>query len=96
MSDIHDYVGYIIKTHETLTTNPPIYVYINIITNSLAFKIKYGYKLELQTPEAMKLFGSTKKLIGKTKKREKVPSLEVVQVILVQFNLLDLSVSTKI
>ena len=37
----------------------------------------------------MKLFGSTKKLINKTKKGEKVPSLEVVQVVLVQCNLLD-------
>ena len=26
----------------------------------LKFKIKDGYKLELQTPETMKLFGSTK------------------------------------
>ena len=31
------------------------------------FKIKDGYKLELQTPETMKLFGSTKKLIDKKK-----------------------------
>ena len=37
----------------------------------------------------MKLFGSTKKLINKTKKGGKVPSLEVVQVVLVQCNLLD-------
>ena len=29
------------------------------------FKIKHGYKLELQTPETMKLFGSTKKFIDK-------------------------------
>ena len=29
----------------------------------LVFKIKDGYKLELQTPETIKLFGSTKKLI---------------------------------
>ena len=28
---------------------------------------KDGYKLELQTPETMKLFGSTKKSIDKTK-----------------------------
>ena len=47
------------------------------------FKIKDGYKLELQTPETMKLFGSTKKLIEK-KNGEKVPSLEVVEVVLVQ------------
>ena len=31
----------------------------------------------------MKLFGDTKKLIGKTKDRENVPSLEVVEVVLV-------------
>ena len=53
------------------------------------FKIKDGYKLELQTPETMKLFGSTKKLIDKTKIGEKVPSLEVVEVLFVQFNSVD-------
>ena len=37
----------------------------------------------------MKLPGSTKKLIDKTKNGEKVPSLEVVEVVLVQFNLVD-------
>ena len=53
------------------------------------FKIKDEYKLELQTPETMKLFGSTKKLIDKTKNGENVPSLEVVQVVLFKGNLLD-------
>ena len=53
------------KKHETLTEIPLMHVYINIINNRLVFKIKDGYKLELQTPETMKLFGSTKKLIGK-------------------------------
>ena len=53
------------------------------------FKIKDGYKLELQTPETMKLFSSTKKLIDKTQNRENVPSLEVVEVVLVQCNLVD-------
>ena len=43
------------------------------------FEIKDGYKVELQTPETVKLFGSTKKLTGKTKNRENVPSLEVVE-----------------
>ena len=37
----------------------------------------------------MKLFGSTKKLIDKTKNGEYVQSLEVVVVVLVQFNLVD-------
>ena len=43
-----------------LTTIPPIHVQINIINNRLVFKIKDGYELESQTPETMKLFGSTK------------------------------------
>ena len=37
----------------------------------------------------MKLFGSTKKLIYKTKNGENVPSCEVVEVVLIQCNLLD-------
>ena len=41
-------------------------------------------------PESIKLFGSTKKIIDKTKKNgEKVLSLEVVAVGLVQCNLVD-------
>ena len=51
-------------------------------------KLKYGYKLELQTPETMKLFGSKKKLIDQTKNGENIPSLDVVQVVLVQCNLI--------
>ena len=31
MSDIEDYIEYIIKKHKKLTTIPPIYVYINRI-----------------------------------------------------------------
>ena len=42
------------------------------------FKRKDGYKLELQTPVAMKLFDSTKELIDKTKYGGPVASLEVV------------------
>ena len=71
MSDIQDYIEYIIKKHETLTTIPPIYVYISRVNNRLVFKIQDRYKLELQTPETMKLFGSTKKLIDKIKKKKK-------------------------
>ena len=59
------------------------------INNRSVFKIKGEYKLELQTPETTKLFGNTKKLIDKTKNGEKVPSLEVVQVVLVPCNLVD-------
>ena len=61
VSNIQDYIVYIIKKHETLTTIPPIYVYINRGNNRLVLKIKDAYKLELQTPETMKLFGNTQK-----------------------------------
>ena len=63
VSNIQDYIEYIIKNHETLTTVPPIHVYIN--------RINDGYKLELQMLKAMKLFGSMKNLIDRTKKWRK-------------------------
>ena len=37
----------------------------------------------------MKLFGSTKNLIDKAKNGENVPSLEVVEIVLVQYKLVD-------
>ena len=78
-----------IKKHETLLTNSPIHIYINRINNRLVFKIKDGFKLELQTLETMKVFVSTKKLVYKTNKGENVPSLAVAEVVLVQCNLID-------
>ena len=48
------------------------------------FKIKDGYKLELQTPETMKLFGNTKKLIDKKKN-----GANLVKVVLAQRNLVN-------
>ena len=53
------------------------------------FKIKGGYKLEIQTSETMSLFSSIKKLIGKRKNRENVLSIKLVAVVLVQCNLID-------
>ena len=67
VSDIQDHVDYIIEKHETLTIISPLHVYITRINKRLVFKINDRYKLELQTPETMKLFGSTKKLLDKTK-----------------------------
>ena len=71
VSDIQDYINYIIRKHETLTTNPPIDIYINRINNRLVFKIKYRYSLRLQTPETMKLLGSTKKINRQNKEWRK-------------------------
>ena len=60
VSDIQDHIKLIIKKQEILTTIYRIHVYINRINNKLVFKIKDGYEPELQTPDIMKLFGSTK------------------------------------
>ena len=46
-------------------------------------EMKKRYNFELQTPETMKLFGSTKQLQDKTKNDKNVPSLEVFEVVLV-------------
>ena len=62
VSDIKDYIKYIMKKHETLSANPLIHIYINRINNRLVFRVKDEHKLELQTPESTKLFGSTKKI----------------------------------
>ena len=59
------------------------------INNRLVFKIKDELKLELQMPETMKLFGRAKELIDKTKNGENVQSLAVVELVLVQYNLVD-------
>ena len=87
IADIQDYFEFIIKKHETLTENPPIQIYPNKIKNRIVFKIKTGYKLELLTPETMKLLGSTKKDVDKNKDGEIVPKLESVVVALVHCNL---------
>ena len=64
----------LLKKHKTLSTIPPNNVYINRINNRLVFKIKDGYKLELQAVGTVKLFGSTNKFIDKTKNGEKYKS----------------------
>ena len=87
MSDTKHYIEYIIKKHEILATTSPIHIYINRINNRWVFKIKDGYKLELQT--TFKLFGNTNKLKDKTKKEKNVPNLEVAKVVLFQCSLVD-------
>ena len=86
-----NYIGYIIKKHETLPNNPPIHIYIKRINNKfkLTFKINVGFKLVLQTSEAIKLIGTTKAFIDKTKNGENVRNPEVVEIALVQCNLVN-------
>ena len=87
IDDIKDYFEFIIKKHETLTENLPVQIDPNKIKNRIVFKIKTGYKLELLTPETMRLLGSTKKDVDADKNGEIVPKLESVEVILVHCNL---------
>ena len=84
IADIQDYFEFIIKKHETLTENPPIQIYLNKIKKRIVFKIKTGYKLELLTPETMKLL---KKEVDSDKNSKNVPKLESAEVVLVHCNL---------
>ena len=70
-----------------MTENLPIQIYPNKIKNRIVFKIKIGYKLELLTPETMKLLGNTKKDVDSDRNSENVPKLESVEVVLVHCNL---------
>ena len=70
-----------------MTENPPVEIYPSKIKNRIVFKIKAGYKLELLTPETMRLLGSAKKVVDKDKNGEIVPKLESVEVVLVHCNL---------
>ena len=58
IADIQDYFEFIIKEHEILTENSPVQIYTNKIKHRIVFKIKTEYKLELLSPETMKLLGS--------------------------------------
>ena len=54
MSDIQDYIEYIIKnTKHTNPSNPSIHIYVNRMNKRLVFKINDGLKQESQTPETI-------------------------------------------
>ena len=71
ISDVQDCFEYILKKHGEKTINPSIRICANRIGNRIMFKIKAGYYLELLTPEAIKLLGSTKSKITKNKNGKK-------------------------
>ena len=89
ISEIQDYIEYIIKKHEKIGENAPILIYANTINNRIVFKIKSRYKLELLSKETMKLLGSTKDIIDSDKNSENVPKLENIEVVLVHWNLVN-------
>ena len=89
ISEIQDYIEYLIKKYETIDENAPILIYANTINNRIVFKIKSGYKLELLSKETMKLLGSTNDTIDRDKNGENVPRLKNVEVVLVHYNLVN-------
>ena len=58
---------------------------MNKIKNRIVFRIKTGYKLELLSPETIKIITKYKKDIDQDKDGEYVPKLEPVEVVLVHF-----------
>ena len=73
VSDIQGYFQYILKKHGEDIDKPSVQIYVNKIENSVTFKIKKGYSLELLPPDTVKLLGSTKNKIIKDKNGENVP-----------------------
>ena len=89
LSDAQNCFEYILKKHETVTENPSIMIYVNKIGNRIMFKGKTGYYLELLTPETMKLLESTERKINKDKNGEKVPHLQIAEIMIVHCNIVN-------
>ena len=89
VSNIHDYSEYIKKKHKTIAYSPPIKTFIRKIKRYLVFKIKINYNLVLLSEETMRLLGSTEKVVAKDKNSENVPKLEIVDVILMHYSVLN-------
>ena len=77
------------KKHGEDIDKSSVQIYVNKIENSITFKIKNGYSLELLTPETMKLLGSTENKITKDKNGENVPHLQITEVVLVHCNIVN-------
>ena len=66
-----------------------ILYWINKIENRFSYRIKTVYYLELLTPETMNLLGSTKSKITNNKIGENVPHLEITEVVLIDYNIVN-------
>ena len=87
VSDIQDYFEYILEKYTEDIDEPPVQIYVNKIENRITFKIKTKYRLELLTPETMKLLGSTENKITEDKNGENIPHLEITEIVLVHCNI---------
>ena len=86
---LQDYLEYIIKTNQTEIDNHPIKIYVTKIENSITFKIKTGYYLELLTLEIMKLLRSTEGKITNNEYCENVAYLEITEAVIIHCNVIN-------
>ena len=86
MSDTQEYFKFIIKNNGTVTSNPPIRIYVDKMKNRVTFRIETGYHLELLTAETMNLLGRTRSKRTKDENGENTPHLEITEVVLVHYN----------
>ena len=89
VSNIQDCFEYILKKKLENIDNPSVKIYVNKIENRFTFRIRNGYRLELLTPETIKLLGSTENKITKDKNSKNVPHLEITEVVLVHCNIVN-------
>ena len=89
ISDIQDCFEYILKKNSENIDNLSIRIYVNKIENTITFKIKDGYFLELLTSETVKLLGSTESKITKDENGENFPHLEIIELVLIHCNLVN-------
>ena len=89
VSDIQDCFEYILKKQGEDIDKPSIEIYVNKIENRVTFKIKNGCSLALLTPETMRLHGSTENKITKDKNGKNVPDLEITEVVLVSYDIIN-------
>ena len=87
--DIQDYFEHIIKKHETVADNLSIRLCGNNIENTITFKMKTGYYLDLLSPDIMKMVGSTNSKMIKEENSERVSRLKITEVGLVQCNIVN-------
>ena len=80
---------YILKKYNENIDNPSIGIYVNKIENRITNKTKTGYYLDLLTPETTKLIGSTESAIAKDKNSVDVPYLEINEIVLVHYNIVN-------
>ena len=64
-------------------------IYVNKIENGIIFNLKTGYYPKLLILEIMKLLRTMKSKINKNENDENVPHLEITEVILVHYNVVN-------